>query len=232
MDQIWDYRWQLFQGTLVTIELALASVVLAVLFGLLGAWAKLGGNPVWNKTADGYTTLIRGVPELVLMLLLFYGGQQLLVDFGSVTGLWDYIEINQFVAGVFTIGFIYGAYMTETFRGAILAIPKGQIEAAVACGMSRRKIFVRVIWPQMVRYALPGFTNNWLVLIKATALVSVIGLQDVVYNAFVAGRSVRQLFTFMFAVLIIYLILTAISDFGLRRLDKKYSVGIRRADGA
>lgn len=230
MDVLWDYRWQLLDGTVVTIQLALVSAILAILMGLLGAWAKLGKNPFWHKTADAYTTLIRGVPELVLMLLLFYGGQKFIIDIGDITGLWGYVEINQFVAGSVTIGFIYGAYMTETFRGAILAIPRGQIEAAIACGMSRPKIFTRVIWPQMVRYALPGFTNNWLVLIKATALVSIIGLQDVVYNAFVAGRSVRQLFTFMFAALIIYLILTAISDFGLRKLDKKYSVGVRRAD--
>jgi len=230
MEVLWDYRGQLWDGTLVTIQLALGSLLLAVLLGLAGAWAKLGDSPAWRKTAEAYTTLVRGVPDLVLMLLLFYGGQQALVDLGGATGLWDYIEINQFMAGVCTIGFIFGAYMTETFRGAIMAIPKGQIEAGVACGMSRPKIFTRVIWPQMVRYALPGFTNNWLVLIKTTALASVIGNHDLVYNAFAAGRSVRQLFTFMFAVLVIYLILTAISDVGLRWLDRKYSVGVRRAN--
>jgi ABC-type arginine transport system permease subunit len=163
-------------------------------------------------------------------LLVFYGGQQLVNSFGSVTGLWDYVEISQFAAGAGTIGICFGGYMTETFRGAILAIPKGQIEAGVACGMTRFTLFHRVIWPQMVRYALPGFSNNWLVQIKSTALVSVIGLQDVVYNGFVAGRSTRQLFTFMFAVLMVYLVLTAISDVGLRLLDRKYSKGIVRTD--
>lgn len=229
MDVIYEYRMSLLSGTLVTIELALASVLLSVLLGLLGAWAKLSKSRAAHKAAGGYTTLIRGVPDLVLMLVLFYGGQQLINDFGDATGLWGYVEINQFTAGVGTIGFIFGAYMTETFRGAVLAVPKGQIEAAVAYGMSRWQVFSRILWPQMVRYALPSFTNNWLVLIKSTALVSVIGLQDVVYNAFVAGRSVRQPFTFMIAVLIIYLILTAISDSGLRWLDRKYSAGVRRA---
>ena len=228
MDRIWEYRNLLFEGTIVTVNLAVGSLLLAVFLGLLGALAKLSKNPVLQTSANAYTTLIRGVPDLVLMMLLFYGGQQLLNDLGSATGWWDYLEINQFWAGVFAIGFVFGAYMTETFRGAILAIPRGQIEAGVACGMTPVKIFKRITWPQMVRYALPSFTNNWLVLVKATALVSVIGLHDLVWNASTAGRSVREPFTFMFAVLVIYLIITAISDVGLRWLDRKYSVGVRR----
>ncbi len=230
MNLIIEYQDQLLSGTWVTIQLALISLVIAVLFGLLGAWAKLSKNFVAQKTAAGYTTVVRGVPDLVLILLVFYGGQELANSIGTVTGLWEYAEISQFAAGVGTIGIVFGGYMTETFRGAILAIPKGQIEAGVACGMTRFTIFRRIIWPQMVRYALPGFSNNWLVQIKSTALVSVIGLQDVVYNGFVAGRSTRQLFTFMFAVLMIYLVLTAISDAGLRWLDRKYSKGIVRSD--
>jgi His/Glu/Gln/Arg/opine family amino acid ABC transporter permease subunit len=227
---ILEYQGQLLAGTWVTIQLALLSLVIAVLFGLVGAWAKLSKNFVAQKAAVGYTTVVRGVPDLVLILLVFYGGQEMANSIGALTGLWDYAEISQFAAGVGTIGIVFGGYMTETFRGAILAIPKGQIEAGVACGMSRLTIFRRIIWPQMVRYALPGFSNNWLVQIKSTALVSVIGLQDVVYNGFVAGRSTRQLFTFMFAVLMIYLVLTAISDAGLRWLDRKYSKGIVRSD--
>lgn len=228
MESIWSYRALLFDGTLVTIQLAIASLILSVLFGLVGASAKLSDSRVLQKFAGSYTTLIRGVPDLVLMMLLFYGGQQIVNDLGAWTGWWDYVEINQFSAGVFSIGFVFGAYMTETFRGAILAIPRGQIEAGIACGMTPIKIFLRITWPQMVRFALPSFTNNWLVLVKATALVSVIGLHDLVWNASTAGRSVREPFTFMFAVLIIYLVLTAVSDVGLRWLDRKYSVGVRR----
>lgn len=228
MESIWSYRALLLDGTLVTVQLAIGSLILAVLFGLLGASAKLSSSRVLQKFAGSYTTLIRGVPDLVLMMLLFYGGQQIINDLGAWTGWWDYVEINQFSAGVFSIGFVFGAYMTETFRGAILAIPRGQIEAGIACGMTPIKIFLRITWPQMVRFALPSFTNNWLVLVKATALVSVIGLHDLVWNASTAGRSVREPFTFMFAVLIIYLILTAVSDVGLRWLDRKYSVGVRR----
>jgi histidine transport system permease protein/arginine/ornithine transport system permease protein len=229
MSSIIEFRGLLIEGTGVTILLGLSSLLLAVLFGLLGAWAKLSSSKVAQHAAGAYTTIIRGIPDLVLMLLIFYGGQQLLNDFGFWTGMWDYIEINQFVAGAGSIGFIFGAYMTETFRGAILAIPRGQIEAGIACGMNRRLIFLRVIWPQMVRFALPSFTNNWLVLIKTTALVSIIGLHDVVYNANAIGRKLREPFTFLLAVLVIYLIITAISDIGLRRLEKKYSAGVRRA---
>lgn len=228
MESIWEYRNLLFEGTLVTVQLAIGSLVLAVLLGLVGASAKLSKSRLSQKIAGSYTTLVRGVPDLVLMMLLFYGGQQLLNDLGEWTGWWDYLELNQFTAGIFSIGFVFGAYMTETFRGAILAIPRGQIEAGIAVGMTNWMIFRRITWPQMVRYALPSFTNNWLVLVKATALVSVIGLHDLVWNASTAGRSVREPFTFMFAVLIIYLILTAVSDMGLRWMDRKYSAGVRK----
>lgn len=229
MDSVWEYRGLLLDGTIVTVQLALASLALSVLLGLIGATAKLATNPAARGVANAYTTLVRGVPDLVLMMLLFYGGQQIVNDLGSSTGLWDYVEINQFIAGVWSIGFVFGAYMTETFRGAILAIPRGQIEAGISCGMTALTIFRRITWPQMVRHALPSFTNNWLVLIKATALVSVIGLHDLVWNASTAGRSVREPFNFMFAVLIIYLILTACSDVGLRWLDRRYNVGVDRA---
>ncbi|MDC1073068.1 ABC transporter permease [Gammaproteobacteria bacterium] len=228
MESIWEYRSLLLSGTAVTVQLALASLALSVLFGLIGAAAKLSTNRIGRRAANAYTTLIRGVPDLVLMMLLFYGGQQIVNDLGSVTGLWGYIEINQFTAGVGSIGFVFGAYMTETFRGAILAIPRGQIEAGVSVGMTPLTVFRRITWPQMVRHALPSFTNNWLVLIKATALVSVIGLHDLVWNASTAGRSVREPFTFMFAVFIIYLLLTACSDVGLRWLERRYNVGIDR----
>ena len=229
MDAVIGYLPLIMKGTMITILVSICSVVLSVLFGLLGAWAKLSSSRAANRTANAYTTLIRGVPDLVLMLLLFYGGQQLLNDVGDATGLWGYVEINHFTAGVGTIGFIFGAYMTETFRGAYLAIPGGQVEAGVACGMSRALLFVRIIWPQLVRYALPSFSNNWLVLLKTTALVSVLGLHELVYEAMTAGRSTRLLFPFIFASLSIYLVLTAISNSGLNWLDRKYTVGIRRA---
>ncbi len=228
MDLILEYQSQLIDGTLMTIKLALTSLVIALLFGLLGAWAKLSPNRLAQRLAGAYTTIVRGVPDLVLILLVFYGGQVTLNNIGVMTGLWGYLEVSQFAAGAGTIGVIFGAYFTETFRGAIMAIPRGQIEAGISCGMPKSLIFRHIIWPQMVRYALPGFTNNWLVQLKTTALVSVIGLQDLVYNAFTAGRSTGQLFTFMAAAFVIYLILTAISDVVLRALERHYNRGVVR----
>jgi histidine transport system permease protein/arginine/ornithine transport system permease protein len=165
---------------------------------------------------------VRGVPDLVLMLILYFGGQRLINLIGDMTGFWRYLELNAFFAGFLSIGFIFGAYMTETFRGAALAIPRGQIEAGIAFGMGRGLLFRRVIWPQLVRYALPSFTNNWLTLMKATALVSVIGLEDLVYNGYAAGKATRMPFTFMFVVLVIYLVMTAASDLALRWLEWRY----------
>lgn len=228
MDTVYEYRAVIISGTLVTISLAILSLVLSILCGLAGAFLKMSSSLFLRRIGNAYTTLIRSVPELVLMMLIFYGGQVALNNLGTVTGLWNYIEINQFVAGVLTLGFIFGAYMAETFRGAIMAIPKGQLEAAIAAGMTPRKVFAVVTWPQMVRYALPSFANNWLVLVKSTALVSVIGLHDLVWNAVAAGRSAQQLFSFMIAVLLIYLVITAISDVALRWVERKYSAGIVR----
>ena len=229
MDAVVAYLPSILKGTWITIAVALSSVAFSVVLGLIGAWGKLAASALANRLAGAYTTLIRGVPDLVLMLLLFYGGQQMLNELGDATGWWGYVEINHFVAGVFTIGFIYGAYMTETFRGAYLSIPRGEVEAGIASGMNGGVVFRRIIWPQLVRYALPSFGNNWLVLLKTTALVSVLGLHELVWESFSAGRSTRQLFTFFFVALVIYLVLTAISEVGLRWLERRYSVGVRRA---
>ena len=225
MENLISYWPLIMKGTLVTIQLSLLSLVIAVILGLLGAWGKLSKSRAARIVAETYTTVIRGIPDLVLMLLLYFGGQMLLNKLGEITGLWGYIEINQFAAGALTIGFVLGAYMAETFRGAILTIPRGEIEAAISFGMRKSVVFRRIIWPQLVRFALPGITNNWLVLLKTTALVSVIGLQDLVYMANTAGRTTREPFTFFAIVFLIYLCLTAVSQVGLNALDRKYSAG-------
>ncbi len=218
----------ILEGMLLTIELALLSLFVAVFLGIIGALAKLSSNKVANSIAATYTTLVRGIPDIVLMFIIFFGGQLLVNYIGELLGL-EYIEVSEFVAGVFTIGVIFGAYMTETFRGAILAVPSGEIEAGYAYGMTPVQVFTRITFPASVRHALPGFGNNWLVLAKTTALVSVIGLEDMVFRAAQAGGTLRQPFTFYFAVAVLYLIITAVSDVGLRWLDRRYSAGVRRA---
>jgi arginine/ornithine transport system permease protein len=145
-----------------------------------------------------------------------------------VAGSKIVVDINPFLAGVLTIGFIYGAYMTETFRGAILSIPKGQLEAAWAFGMGRVQAFMRITTPQMIRYALPGFTNNWLVLIKATALVSLIGLKEMTYLAKQASAATRSPFMFLLFTAALFLVYTTVSLYALRKLNARYSLGAKR----
>jgi His/Glu/Gln/Arg/opine family amino acid ABC transporter permease subunit len=221
------YASAIFGGLGVTLAVAALSLAAACLFGLLGAVAKLSGSRAARWTADTYTTLIRGLPDLVLMLLIFYGGQIALNHVAEKYG-WGYIDVPPFAAGVLTIGFIFGAYLTETFRGAILAIPKGQIEAAQAFGLTRGRVIRRIVLPQMVRHAIPGFANNWLVMVKATALISIIGLDDMVHRANLASAATREPFTFYAAIALIYLAITTLSIFALSRLEKRFSLGVKR----
>jgi arginine/ornithine transport system permease protein len=229
MIDLHGYGPSIFSGAIITIEVAFLSLAIACLLGLLGALAKLSDNFFLRSLATTYTTIIRGVPDLVLMLLIFFGGQIMMNNVSD----WLYeqykidifFNIDEFVAGVFTIGFIFGAYMAETFRGAFLAVDKGQAEAGIAYGMSRWQLFHRILFPQMMRHALPGLGNNWLVLLKTTALVSIIGLSDMVRLASEAAKAVHEPFTFLIPVAAVYLALTALSEWVLRRLKNKYNSG-------
>ncbi|QSP94991.1 ABC transporter permease [Marinobacter salinisoli] len=224
------YGPALLEGAIVTVELAFLSLALALFIGLIGASSKLSGNPVARGVATAYTTLIRGVPDLVMMLLFYYGGQVAVNNLSDF--LWDAYEIdfffqfNPFISGVVTIGLIFGAYMTETFRGAFLAVDKGQIEAAKAYGFSRWHTFRRIMFPQMLRHALPGLGNNWQVLLKTTALVSIIGLTDMVRVAEEAAKAERMPFHFFIPVAAVYLLLTAGSELFIKWLDKRANAGV------
>jgi histidine transport system permease protein len=218
----------LLQGSWMTVKLSFLCLLVSVGLGLIGASAKLSNSALLRVPAQAYTTLIRGVPDLVLMLLIFYSLQTWLTSLTEALG-WDYIEINPFSAGVITLGFIYGAYFTETFRGAILAVPRGQMEAATAYGLTRAQRFRLVVFPQMMRFALPGIGNNWMVILKATALVSIIGLADLVKVAQNAGKSSYQLFFFLMLAALIYLVITTVSNYVLRRMEIFYAAGTREA---
>jgi len=229
MLNLYGYGPSIIEGTILSLEVSLASLVIAMFLGILGALSKLSSSLPLQVIAKIYTTVIRGIPDLVLMLLVFFGGQVFINQIGPLLGYHEYIDINPFIAGVSTIGFIFGAYMTETFRGAILAVHRGQLEAGSAYGMSRLMIFRRITLPQMVRHALPGFGNNWLVLVKTTALVSIIGLDDMVRKAGLAAGTTRKPFTFYLMVAINYLIITSVSIYLLKYLERRYSVGVREA---
>ena len=243
MPDLKGYESSLLQGAELTIQVALLSLLLAVTLGLLGALAKLSTFKPARWLATFYTTVIRGIPDLVLMMLLFFGGQVLLNN--SLTALneklntwlgddeqWlsyvpDYVEISPFIAGVLTIGFIFGAYMTETFRGAILAVDSGELEAARAYGMTKGQVLRRILFPQMMRHALPGLGNNWLVLLKTTALVSIIGLDDMVRKASLAAGATQLPFTFYMAVAITFLFFTAVSSTLLKWAERRYALHAR-----
>jgi His/Glu/Gln/Arg/opine family amino acid ABC transporter permease subunit len=221
------YGASLMEGALLTLVVALGSLAIALVLGLFGAIAKLSRVRPLRWLAQGYTTVIRAVPDLVMMLTVFYGGQVLVNNLGDRFG-WGYVDVDPFVAGVLTIGFIFGAYFTEVLRGAFLAVPDGQKEAALAFGMTPRQVLVRVVGPQMLRHALPGLSNNWLVMIKSTAIISVIGLSDLMNRADSAGRATREPFVFYIAAGAVYLAFTSLSELGFAWLQKRLAIGVRR----
>lgn len=240
------YEASILKGAVVTIEVALLSLLVAMVLGMLGALAKMAPYRWARAIATLYTTVIRGIPDLVLMMLIFFGGQILLnnslysinetlnewfasgnPDHEWTSYLPDYIDVSPFVAGVLTIGFIFGAYMAETFRGAIMAVDRGEMEAAKAYGMSSFLAFRRILLPQMIRHALPGFGNNWLVLLKTTALVSIIGLEDMVRVSALAAGSTKMPFTFYMAVALIFLFFTSVSTGFLKMVERKFSIHAR-----
>ncbi|MBX7146284.1 MAG: ABC transporter permease subunit [Alphaproteobacteria bacterium] len=225
MNDLINYGWMLCDGALLTLAVGISSLIMALALGLIMALIKIYTSPFFKNLANLYTGIIRGIPELVLLLLIYYQGSILLQHIALWVGHKDYININAFVTGVITLGFIYGAYATEVFRGAILAIPKGQIEAAAACGMSRFLIIKRILLPLLLRFALPGIGNVWLVLLKATAIISVIGLDELTRKAHIAAGATRNPFLFFLTAALIYLIFTNLSMIIIRKLEIKANQG-------
>lgn len=221
------YGASLLAGAGLTLCVALASLLLAALLGLAGAVAKLSRRRVLRRLAQVYTTVVRGVPDLVMMLLVFYGGQTLVNAIADKLGLGS-IDVDPFVAGTLTIGFIFGAYMTEIFRGAFLAVPNGQREAALAYGMTPRQTLVRIVGPQMLRHALAPLSNCWLVMLKSTAIVSLIGLSDLMQRAATAAGSTREPFLFYAFAGLMYLVFTSVSELLFVWLRRRFAVGVRQ----
>ncbi len=238
MENLIEYAPLLLRGAVTTLSLALAALVMATLLGGLGAMGKISGGPITRAIVFAYTTIVRGVPDLVLILLIYFGGQRLINivlqnEFGInifdyyivLKPAWEgYVELSKFWAGVGAIGFIYGAYLTETFRGAYMTVPAGQREAAMSMGMRPLQVLRAVTMPQLVRFALPGYANVWQVLIKSTAVVSVIGLEDLVGLANDAGKSVREPFLFFSAVFFAYLFFTWVSQSIFNAAERRYAL--------
>jgi polar amino acid transport system permease protein len=210
---------ELLYGTLTTLYIAALAFILGLFLGLIGAMAKLYGGPISRIVASFYTTVIRSIPELVLILFLYFAGTRGISAIGELVG-YGPVNVNGTVAAILVLGFVQGAYSTEVLRGAIQAIPTGQIEAARAYGMSPFQTFNRIIFPAMLPNAIPGLANLWLSVIKDTALIMVTGASaELAGSAKIAAGGTKRYFLFYFVALMIYYVLTRISNFFIYRLE-------------
>ena len=222
-----DTGWgdELFRATLMTIAVSITAMIIGFSFAAIFTPLKLSKLKSLNLIANTYTTIIRGVPELLVIYLFFFGGSGAIMFVASMFGYNEYIEINAFVTGSFAIGIISGAYSTEVFRGAIQSIDKGQFEAAKVLGFSKFKQFYKIILPQMLRLAIPNLSNVWQITLKDTSLISVTGLVEIMRQSYIAAGSTRDpLFFYSFAA-VLYLLLTFLSMKLINRLEAKYSRG-------
>ena len=222
-----DTGWgdELFRATLMTIAVSITAIIIGFLFALIFTPLKLSKNKFLNFIANSYTTIIRGVPELLVIYLFFFGGTGAVMFVASIFGYNEYIEINAFITGAFAIGIISGAYSTEVFRGAIQSIDKGQFEAANVLGLNKFGKFFKIILPQTLRLAIPNLSNVWQITLKDTSLISVTGLVEIMRQSYIAAGSTRDpLFFYSFAA-VLYLLLTYVSMKFLNSLEKKYSRG-------
>ncbi len=211
---------ELLRGVFVTVYIAILAFALGLFLGLIGAVAKLYGGIFSRLIANFYTTVIRAIPELVLILFLFFAGTRGISALGEFVG-YGPVEVNGTLAAILVLGFVQGAYSTEVLRGAIQAIPAGQIEAARAIGMSPFKTFHRIIVPAMLPNAIPGLANLWLSVIKDTALIMVTGASaELGGTTRAAAGFTKHYFMFYFVALMIYYTLTKISNFFIDRLER------------
>ena len=222
-----DTGWgdELFRATLMTIAVSITAMIIGFCFAAIFTPLKLSKFKSLNLISNIYTTIIRGVPELLVIYLFFFGGSGAIMFVASIFGYNEYIEINAFVTGSFAIGIISGAYSTEVFRGAIQSIDKGQFEAAKVLGFNKFKQFYKIILPQMLRLAIPNLSNVWQITLKDTSLISVTGLVEIMRQSYIAAGSTRDpLFFYSFAA-VLYLLLTFLSMKLINKLEVKYSRG-------
>ena len=220
---------QLLFGTLMTIRVAAGALVLGLALGLLGAVAKLSKSRIARGVAGFYTTVIRGLPELLVVLIIYFGSSSILTSIASKFSDVKFVELSPYLSGVIALGLTFGAYATEVFRGAFLAIPQGQAEAANALGMHKWQVFRLVTLPQLWRIALPGLGNLFLVLLKDTSLVSIIGIEELMRQTKIAVGFTKEPFTFYFTAAIIYLLLTIITMRLLHKAEQRANRGIERS---
>ena len=213
-----EFLW----GSLVVLQVFVAAMVMAVVWGLLGAAAKLSGNRVAQRVAAAFTTVFRGTPEILVLLIIYFGSA---VTLTSIAQALDpevkFVDIPPMWGGAFAVSLIIGAYATETFRGAFQGVDPGTVEAARSLGISATKTFFYVRLPQMWRLALPGFGNHMLSAVKDTALISIIGVEEILFTADIATSVTQQPFTFFMAAALIYLGFTTVIMYGVQIMEKR-----------
>lgn len=222
-----DLGWgdELLFATLMTITVSILSMGLGLCLAIITVWAKLITNRITRFVANLYTTVVRGVPELLIIYLIFFGGNAVIMNIAKIFGYNGYIELNPLTIGTIAIAFISATYSSEVIRAAYLSVNKGQVEAAKALGLSKFEIFLRVMGPQIIRFALPGIGNVWQITLKDTSLISVTGLVEIMRQTRIASNVEHSPLTFLITAAFLYLFLTTFSGKFFRVLERKYSKG-------
>jgi polar amino acid transport system permease protein len=228
MESVWtlvsfgDQGWgdEIARGTLVTVTLALATLPFGLLIGFFVALAKDSDEPSLRRSAEIYTTIFRGLPELLTLFIVYYGVSILFRQVATLFVEGASIEINSFVAGMVALGLVFSSFASEAILSAFRAIPRGQYEGGFAIGLSGTQTMRLVVMPQLVRLALPALSNLWLILLKDTAYVSVIGLADILRQAGIAARVTKEAFLFFGVACLIYLVLAIVSSFALGWIER------------
>ncbi len=215
----------LLAGLFASLQLAVGGYLLGLVIGIGGAFGKLYGGPILRDLLEVYTTVIRAVPELVLILLLYYAGTDLINQLLALVGSPS-VDISGLAAGIFVIGVVQGAYATEVLRGAIRAIPSGQVEAARAYGMSAVLALRRVTLPAMLPYAIPGLANLWMIATKDTALLAVVGFSELTLATRQAAGSTKAYMTFYLAAGVLYLMVTLVSNVIIALIERRARRGM------
>ncbi len=217
---------ELFYATLMTIAVSITAMLIGFIFSIIFTPFKLSKYKSLNLIGNFYTTVVRGVPELLVIYLFYFGSSGALMYVASIFGYYEYIEINAFISGSMAIGIISGAYSTEVFRGAIQSIDKGQFEAAKVLGLSKTVQFYKIILPQMLRLAIPNLSNVWQITLKDTALISVTGLVEIMRQSRIAAGATRDPLFFYSIAALIFLMLTFLSMRLINKLELKYRKGM------
>jgi octopine/nopaline transport system permease protein len=219
----------LLLATGMTLAVAVCGFLIGALIGTLIAWAKLSRNLIASSFADGYTTVLRGIPDLLVIYLFYFGGSAVLGSIGSLFGVQRFIGVPAFATGAIAIGIVSGAYQAEVFRGAYQTLSKGELEAARSVGMHRWLMFRRIVAPQVLRYAIPGLGNVWQLILKESALISVTGLVELLRQSQIGAGSTRRPFDFYLTAAALYLLITWVSTVLFQKAENRSMRGVRRA---